>query len=82
MTTASNIILLDQLTQSIHPEWKNFFILHHIKLLETISLIDWVGTAVLPPKPCIFKVFELNPKEIKVVLLGQDPYHGLGQAMG
>ena len=82
MTTSSNIILLDQLTQSIHPEWKNFFILHHNKLLETIGSIDWVGTAVLPPKPCIFKAFEIDPKEIKVVLLGQDPYHGLDQAMG
>lgn len=82
MTTASNIILLDELTQSIHPEWKNFFILNHAKLLETIGLIDWVGSAVLPPKPNIFKVFEMNPKEIKLVLLGQDPYHGLNQAMG
>lgn len=82
MTTASNIILLDQLTESIHPEWKNFFILHHAKLLETIGSIDWVGTAVFPPKPSIFKVFQMDPKEIKLVLLGQDPYHGLDQAMG
>lgn len=82
MTSASNIILLDQLTQSIHPEWKNFFILHHNRLLETIGLIDWVGTAVFPPKPCIFKVFEMDPNKIKVLLLGQDPYHGLDQAMG
>lgn len=82
MTTASNIILLDQLTESIHPEWKNFFILHHAKLLETIGSIDWVGTAVFPPKPFIFKVFQMDPKTIKLVLLGQDPYHGLDQAMG
>jgi hypothetical protein len=82
MTTASNIILLDQLTQSIHPEWKNFFILYHTKLLETVRSIDWTGTDVLPAKPNIFKVFEMNPKDIKVVILGQDPYHGMNQATG
>jgi len=82
MTTASNIILLDQLTRSIHPEWKNFFILYHTKLLETVRSIDWTGTDVLPAKPNIFKVFEMNPKDIKVVLLGQDPYHGMNQATG
>jgi len=75
--TASNIILLDQITQEIHSEWKNFFILHHNKLLETIGSIDWTGTAIFPPKPCIFKVFQMNPQDIKVVILGQDPYHGL-----
>ena len=31
----------------------------------------------------IFKAFELTPvSNVKVVLLGQDPYHGPGQAMG
>jgi uracil-DNA glycosylase len=31
----------------------------------------------------IFKAFELTPfDKVKVVLLGQDPYHGIGQAMG
>ena len=35
-----------------------------------------------PPKDCIFRVFEMDPKEIKIVLLGQDPYHGPGQAHG
>jgi hypothetical protein len=75
--TASNIILLDQITQEIHSEWKNFFILHHNKLLETIGSIDWTGTSIFPPKSCIFKIFQMNPQDIKVVILGQDPYHGL-----
>lgn len=38
---------------------------------------------VYPPENCILKAFELTPYEnIKCVILGQDPYHGKGQAMG
>ena len=35
-----------------------------------------------PAREHIFKVFELSVPEIKCVLLGQDCYHGVGQAMG
>jgi len=37
---------------------------------------------VYPPPECIFKVFEMDVKDIKIVLLGQDPYHNVGQAHG
>jgi len=38
---------------------------------------------VFPPDDQIFRAFELCPFEsVKVVLLGQDPYHGEGQANG
>lgn len=41
------------------------------------------GKVVFPPGKEIFKAFELTPlSEVKVVILGQDPYHGAGQAMG
>lgn len=40
-------------------------------------------TTVFPPKDKIFNAFSLTPLEnTKVVLLGQDPYHGAGQAQG
>ena len=40
-------------------------------------------TTVFPPKEKIFNAFDLTPLEnTKVVLLGQDPYHGAGQAQG
>lgn len=36
-----------------------------------------------PPKDQIFRAFELTPlDQVKVVILGQDPYHGPGQAHG
>lgn len=37
---------------------------------------------VYPKKEDLFKVFQLPVTDIKVVLLGQDPYHGPGQAHG
>lgn len=41
------------------------------------------GVVIYPPKDEIFNAFELTPFEIiKVVILGQDPYHGEGQAHG
>ena len=41
------------------------------------------GQRIYPPGSQIFKAFELTPvDQVKVVILGQDPYHGAGQAMG
>lgn len=41
------------------------------------------GKRIFPPGGQIFKAFELTPvSALKVVILGQDPYHGPGQAHG
>ena len=41
------------------------------------------GKVIYPPGGEIFRAFELTPVDkVKVVILGQDPYHGPGQAMG
>jgi len=41
------------------------------------------GKTIYPPGKLIFRAFELTPVDkVKVVILGQDPYHGYGQAMG
>lgn len=41
------------------------------------------GYVIYPPGPLIFNAFNLTPfDEVKVVILGQDPYHGKGQAHG
>ncbi|KAF7765409.1 uracil-DNA glycosylase [Pseudoalteromonas undina] len=41
------------------------------------------GIAVYPPEPQVFSAFDATPlSDIKVVILGQDPYHGEGQAHG
>lgn len=41
------------------------------------------GKTIYPPGPLIFNAFNTTPvKDVKVVILGQDPYHNPGQAMG
>lgn len=41
------------------------------------------GKEIYPPGPLIFNAFNSTPfNKLKVVILGQDPYHGPGQAMG
>lgn len=41
------------------------------------------GKKIYPPSPLIFHAFEQTPfDKVKVVILGQDPYHGPGQAHG
>ncbi|MDX1912655.1 MAG: uracil-DNA glycosylase [Saprospiraceae bacterium] len=41
------------------------------------------GKTIYPPGPLIFNAFNKTPFEaVKVVILGQDPYHNPGEAMG
>jgi len=41
------------------------------------------GKVIYPPGPRIFSAFDFTPfDQVKVVILGQDPYHGAGQANG
>jgi uracil-DNA glycosylase len=41
------------------------------------------GKVIFPPGPLIFNAFNTTPfQEVKVVILGQDPYHNPGEAMG
>ena len=41
------------------------------------------GKRIFPPGPHWFRALDLTPlDEVKVVILGQDPYHGPGQAHG
>ena len=44
---------------------------------------EYANETVYPPPPYIFRAFDLCPFEkVKVVILGQDPYHGIKQANG
>jgi uracil-DNA glycosylase len=67
--------------------WKEIIALeqqkdYYKKLKETIDK-QYEITTVYPPKDKIFNAFSLTPFEnLKIVILGQDPYHGVGQAQG
>lgn len=41
------------------------------------------GKVIYPPGPLIFNAFNKTPfDKVRIIILGQDPYHGPGQAMG
>lgn len=53
------------------------------ELEESLAQQRADGEVIFPPKEQIFSAFEkTNLADIKVVILGQDPYHGAGQAHG
>ena len=71
----------------IEPSWrkvlKNEFEQAYFTDLATKINKLYLETTVFPPPKLIFNAFTLCPfSKVKVVILGQDPYHGTGQAHG
>jgi len=72
----------------IEPSWKEalapeFEKPYFASLAGFLHAEKAAGKVIYPPGNAIFKAFELTPVDrVKVVILGQDPYHGPGQAMG
>lgn len=73
--------------EKIHPEWRDFIKTELEKpyfneIKQGILQSEQAGKRVFPPKDSVFAVFSQPKSNIKVVILGQDPYHGMGQANG
>jgi uracil-DNA glycosylase len=71
----------------IHPSWKKQllpeFQKEHFKTLKEFLVEERKCAVIYPPGSLIFAAFNFTPfDEVKVVMLGQDPYHGPGQANG
>ena len=62
-----------------HKSWKPLFDKY---VFDDIDDFYSGKDKVYPKKEDLFRVFEMDVNEIKVLLLGQDPYHGPGQAHG
>ncbi len=55
----------------------------HLSLLNTIAALRHDGKKIYPQQENIFQALQYaKPEEIKVIILGQDPYHGPEQAHG
>lgn len=72
---------------TIPTGWKKIiqgFILNHPNEWRKIEeLYNNSNTVIYPPKEFIFRCFHyFEPNETRVVLMGQDPYHGEHQATG
>ena len=64
------------------PLGAEFKKLYYKKLYETVKQ-EYQTRAVYPDANDIFNAFDFTPlSKVKVVILGQDPYHGPGQAHG
>lgn len=66
----------DHLDEVVHGK-------HMTQLFEFLDAERARGRQIYPPKASILRAFDLTPFEaVKVVIIGQDPYHGPGQAHG
>ena len=67
--------------------WKDFFEKEkekaYFRKLEEFLDNEYKNKVIYPPRELMFNAFSLCPLDkIKVVIIGQDPYHEPGQAMG
>ncbi|PHR88617.1 MAG: uracil-DNA glycosylase [Moritella sp.] len=68
--------------------WSEFLLLeqqqpYYLELQNFLTAERAVGKVIFPKEADVFEAFSLTPlKDVKVVILGQDPYHGPEQAHG
>ena len=74
-----NVQIEESWKQQLAPEFeKDYF----VRLTDFVRA-EYKATTVYPPRQLIFNAFNLCPfDKVKVVIIGQDPYHGPGQAHG
>ena len=70
----------------MHSSWEKIFN-NYPKIDELNNMIKEIDEqrltkTIYPPKEQVFRVFDLALEDIKVVILGQDPYHNPNQACG
>ncbi|NPA34340.1 MAG: uracil-DNA glycosylase [Chlorobi bacterium] len=72
----------------MHPSWKEvlkeeFEKPYFARIKQFLIEEKKKGYTIYPPGPLIFNAYNQTPfDQVKVVILGQDPYHGPRQAMG
>lgn len=72
---------------ALEPSWKAALAAEfdepYFKKLAQFVTSEYASQTVYPAPKAIFRAFDLCPFDaVKVVILGQDPYHGKGQANG
>ena len=67
-------------TEAIGAEKQQPYFRH---IIDTVAAERSAGQTVYPPAAEVFNAFKATEFDrVKVVILGQDPYHGAGQAHG
>ncbi|MCM1349444.1 MAG: uracil-DNA glycosylase [Firmicutes bacterium] len=74
-----NVRIEQSWKEALATEWEK----PYFKALTDFVRHEYATATVYPPAGRIFAAFDACPMErVKVVILGQDPYHGQGQANG
>src|SRR6185295_2679535 len=73
-----------KLEASWHAQLKNEIDKPYVQELKNfLAKEKAAGEVIYPPEPLVFSAFSHTPFEkVRVVIVGQDPYHGAGQAHG
>lgn len=66
--------------EQMHPRWQEW-LANEKRLLQSIEA-KVLLESIVPPKDQVMRAFSKDPEQIKVVLLGQDPYPTPGDAIG
>ena len=79
----------EKMTKRIHPDWLPFFESNKQDLIKIFKILNdqHISNLIYPNRQDIFRaLFYSSPKDIRLVILGQDPYiseeYGKPQAMG
>ena len=84
----SKILFSEAQKPALHSSWMNVLSVefqqdYFKNLMEFITSEKNKGKLIFPSSADIYNAFNLTPlSKVKVVILGQDPYHGDGQAHG
>lgn len=77
--------MYSNLISYLDPEWQELLKdeLNSLNFAKIISFLNSQTATIYPPKELIFNAFNLcKPTNLKVIIIGQDPYHNVGEAMG
>lgn len=74
-----NVKIEDSWREALAAQWD----MPYFKALTDFVRAQYAATTVYPPASKIFAAFDACPfNQVNVVIIGQDPYHGPGQANG
>lgn len=64
----------------VHPDWLE--ILDFQKAIQIFNILNKQSHSYAPKEADVFNVFQTSPHDVRVVIVGQDPYPTAGDAMG
>ncbi len=83
----TKVMNMNNVINGIEKGWKHAlaseFDKEYFTALQSTLIIETKTSTIFPPEKDIFAALNLTPfNNVKVIIIGQDPYHGKGQANG